>query len=242
MRAADYIHDPEALLDVGCNVGAWLADCRRRWPQARLSGIEPNATSLEYARELVRDADLREGSAASLPFPDAKFDCVTCFEVLEHVPEALRRQVLREFFRVLKPGGRAILTVPHRGWFAWLDSNNVRFRLPGLYRSVVSRGLRDASYARRGENVEWHHHFTREELLGLAGQDFNTVAIRSGGLFLYPLVDWLSWPFYRSGRVNHPVRRLLGQIAAWDNERDYGRASYGILVVLERPFAAEQAA
>src|SRR6185369_17859963 len=101
MRAADYIQSPKALLDVGCNVGAWLADCRRRWPETRLAGVEPNAGNLEHARALVADADLRVASAASLPFPDGAFDYVTCLEVLEHVPEALRRQVLREFYRVL---------------------------------------------------------------------------------------------------------------------------------------------
>jgi SAM-dependent methyltransferase len=225
---------------VGCNVGAWLADCRRRWPRARLAGVEPNAKSLAYARELVPDADLREASAAALPFSEGTFDYVTCFEVLEHVPEPLRAQALRELYRVLKPGGTAVLSVPHRGWFAWLDSNNVRFRLPALYGLVVRRGLRDDSYARRGESVEWHHHFTREELLSLAGEGWRTVAIRSGGLFLTPLVDWLSWPFYRTGQVNHPLRRLLGRLAAWDDDHDYGRASYGVLFVLQKVTQAQQ--
>ncbi|MFA6064103.1 MAG: class I SAM-dependent methyltransferase [Gallionella sp.] len=51
-------------------------------------------------------------SADRLPFRDDQFDCVLCTEVLEHVPDPVR--VLEEFNRVLKPGGKVVLTTP---WF-----------------------------------------------------------------------------------------------------------------------------
>jgi SAM-dependent methyltransferase len=234
MRASDYIVDPESLLDVGCNVGAWLADCHRHWPAAKLAGVEPNAESLAQARQRLPDADLRVAGAEALPFADASFHYVTCFEVLEHVPAELRRQALGEIRRVLHPGGRLVLTVPHRGWFAWLDSNNVRFQLPAVYTLLVKRGLRDASYEGRGRHVEWHHHFTLDEFRELAGDGWREVSVSRGGLLLPPLTDWLSWPFYRSGRVNHPVRRALERLSEWDSGHDYGPASYGMLVALER--------
>jgi SAM-dependent methyltransferase len=48
--------------------------------------------------------------AAEIPVPDGSFDVVLCTEVIEHLPDPVR--VLREFHRVLKPGGRALVTAP----------------------------------------------------------------------------------------------------------------------------------
>lgn len=48
--------------------------------------------------------------ATAIPVPDGQFDVVLCTEVLEHVPEPI--QVIREMARVLKPGGKVLLTAP----------------------------------------------------------------------------------------------------------------------------------
>lgn len=235
MRVADWIEPPvDSLLDVGCNVGAWLRDCARLYPSARLAGVEINPSALAVARVNVPTAEVQHAGAERLPFPDESFQYVTCVEVLEHLPAGLRPSAFREMQRVLRPGGRLILTVPHAGWFAWLDSNNVRLRLPGLYRRLVRKGGRDAGYAAVGRGVEWHHHFTVAELVHLAGGGWRTVAVRHGGLFVYPLMDWLSWPFYRLRRPEHPIRRALERIAGWDYRIGFGSASYGVLVTLER--------
>jgi SAM-dependent methyltransferase len=53
-----------------------------------------------------------EGSADALPFDDGSFDIVLSVEMLEHVPAAARADALREMFRVLRPGGRMIVTFP----------------------------------------------------------------------------------------------------------------------------------
>jgi SAM-dependent methyltransferase len=45
-----------------------------------------------------------------IPEPDASFDCILCTEVLEHVPDPVK--VLKEFRRLLKPGGILLITAP----------------------------------------------------------------------------------------------------------------------------------
>lgn len=63
---------------------------------------------MEYGDEVegVRNEDLQ-----ALSFPDANFDVVLSSDVLEHVPDPYRAH--REIFRVLKPGGQHIFTVPY---------------------------------------------------------------------------------------------------------------------------------
>lgn len=235
MQVSAYIQKPvTSLLDVGCNAGVWLRDCAQLYPTARLAGVEINEPAIEKARQLVPTAELHRTGAEKIPFPDHTFQYVTCVEVLEHLPADLRAQAFQEMRRVLQPGGRLIMTVPHAGWFAWLDSNNVRYRLPGSYRFFLKGGDRDASYAKLGRQVEWHYHFTLAELTQLAGPGWKQVTVQHGGLFIYPLMDWLCWPFYRMHRPDHPLRQMFERIAGWDYSMDFGRASYGILIVLER--------
>lgn len=50
------------------------------------------------------------GDIAAVPEPDGSFDAVLCVEVFEHIPHPV--EALREFARLLKPGGRLILTAP----------------------------------------------------------------------------------------------------------------------------------
>lgn len=222
------------LLDVGCNVGALLRFCGETWPRLQLAGVEINAESLEAARRALPGADLRLAGADALPFPDGSFDCVTCIEVLEHVPEARRRAALAEMRRVLRLGGRLVLRVPHAGAFAWLDPDNFRFRFPGLYRRLVGRGRKDVAYGDRADGVVWHHHFTKAELLDLAGDGWEVEATRRGGLLLSPLAMIAAWPFSRLRKTRNPLFHALMWLSEFDLGWDFGRASYDILLVLKR--------
>jgi SAM-dependent methyltransferase len=227
MDAGLYIQNPESLLDIGCNTGAWLQDCRKRFPRARLAGMDVNATALAQAQLRAPSIQFAAASATNLPFLDESFQYITMLEVIEHLPESQRRAVLEEIRRVLTVGGRLILSAPHRGLFAWADSNNVRFSLPRIYQRFVGSGMRKGK-------VEWHQHFKVEELIALAGGGWKVFKVVRGGLFLYPLADWLSWPFYRAGKGAHPARLFLQRLANADIRRDYGRASYGLMLVLEK--------
>jgi ubiquinone/menaquinone biosynthesis C-methylase UbiE len=82
------------------------------YPQGvRLSGIDLSPAMLEIARkraeELGVEADLWEGDAQQLPFPDASFDTVVCTLSLCNIPDD--RRAIAEMKRVLRPRGRLLL-------------------------------------------------------------------------------------------------------------------------------------
>jgi SAM-dependent methyltransferase len=226
--------DARSLLDVGCNVGEFLIAVGKAFPNVRLAGCDVNARAIAAAQQNLPSADLRVAEADHLPYADASFDCVTCIEVLEHVPPAKWRAAVAEIHRVLVPGGRFILRVPHAGAFAWLDTNNIRFRFPGLYRLLVGRGRRDDGFAAGPAAVKWHYHFSRQELLAIAGAGWRVEATRYGGLLLFPVGDYIRWPFYRLRRGGHPIERLVTRVMALDYAVDYGLSSYGLLLVLAK--------
>jgi ubiquinone/menaquinone biosynthesis C-methylase UbiE len=82
------------------------------YPQGvRLTGIDLSPPMLEIAWERADevgvDADLREGDAQELPFPEASFDTVVCTLSLCNIPND--RRAIAEMKRVLRPGGRLLL-------------------------------------------------------------------------------------------------------------------------------------
>lgn len=87
---------------------------RERWPQA--SGSEYFEDSMrqrltDHLKHLVSEREnLRKEDVTDLSFESGSLDVVISCDVLEHVPDY--RQALAEFGRVLKPGGRLLLTVP----------------------------------------------------------------------------------------------------------------------------------
>jgi len=106
------------LVDIGCGNGAQtlaLADCADR-----LTGVDIDpAFVADFARAaavrgLADRADAVVAAGAAVPLPDGCADAVTCFTVLEHVPD--QRAALAEMRRLLRPGGRLVLSVPNRWW------------------------------------------------------------------------------------------------------------------------------
>lgn len=99
----------DAILDVGCGTGALLAAIADAVPDASLAGLDLTPEMLAVARERLGErAELHEGRAERLPFADARFDIVVSTSILHYLPEPVA--ALREMWRVLKPGGRAVVT------------------------------------------------------------------------------------------------------------------------------------
>jgi len=102
------------ILDVGCGAGNMFHHLGR---YGQVTGIEnhPNPVTAGQARGY----DIRQGDGRSLPFPPGEFDLVSALDVIEHNEEDVK--MLEEMYRVLKPGGLVLITVPA---LQWLWSNN----------------------------------------------------------------------------------------------------------------------
>jgi demethylmenaquinone methyltransferase/2-methoxy-6-polyprenyl-1,4-benzoquinol methylase len=101
-------------VDVGCGVGLyalWLAEAAGG--AAHVIGLEPEAARVEAARDLVAGrpgadrVEFRVGDGTVLPLPDRSVDWVWCGDVLHHIVDTER--ALREFLRVVRPGGRIVI-------------------------------------------------------------------------------------------------------------------------------------
>jgi SAM-dependent methyltransferase len=93
----------------------------------RVTGVD---TAFERTAERANSyLEPVEASADDLPFPDGRFDIVLSLEMLEHVPADRRDASLSEMLRVLRPGGRMVVSFPADETAARLDMwLNTRFR------------------------------------------------------------------------------------------------------------------
>jgi SAM-dependent methyltransferase len=102
----------DRVLDLGCGAGRFVAALQVAG--ANVVGVELAAAALERARRNVPGADLRMVEPdGGLPLGHGEIDLVWCSEVLEHVPDT--GAFLNEVRRVLKRGGRLLVTVPDHG-------------------------------------------------------------------------------------------------------------------------------
>ncbi|HMQ95289.1 MAG TPA: methyltransferase domain-containing protein [Amaricoccus sp.] len=98
------------VLDVACGTGALTrALAHRAGPQGRVVGLDRNPGMLAVARRAAPGIDWREGRAEGLHYNDAAFDAVTCQFGLMFFED--RTAALRQMWRVLRPGGRLVVTV-----------------------------------------------------------------------------------------------------------------------------------
>jgi len=96
-------------LDAACGTGRHLTYLSSLGHEA--IGVDANHAMLELARAKVGDADIRQGRLEALPVDDSSVDLITCALALTHVPDL--EPVMREFARVLRPGGHAVLSDIH---------------------------------------------------------------------------------------------------------------------------------
>jgi SAM-dependent methyltransferase len=110
----------QRLLDIGCGSGRHTCEAYRLKGVVAV-GADLNIADLKQARERLEFHDrlgehgggcwcLSTSDVRRLPFPDASFHAVICSEVMEHIPE--HHRAADELVRVLKPGGRLVISVP----------------------------------------------------------------------------------------------------------------------------------
>ncbi len=169
----------ERILDAGCGEGVIVDEFAGR---LAIEGIDANYSSPR----------VRSGSLTALPYADATFDRALCLDVLEHLTFEEQPRALAELFRVLRPGGQLLVSIPN---LAHLQSR-VHFALQG-------RLIRTAS--------EYKHPGDRPagDYIALAHREGFTLVARRG---IFPTVPVLTRLIRRHPRALQPLHRLLTRL------------------------------
>ncbi len=131
-----------AILEIGCSGGPLMQRLRQQG-YSDLTGIDVSAPAIELAQARgVPHVAVMDGAA--LEFADARFDLVIASDVLEHIEDEGR--ALREWARVLRPGGQLLVFVPAHAYL-WSEHDVVnhhfrRYSRGGLVAALQRAGLR----------------------------------------------------------------------------------------------------
>lgn len=115
------------VLDAGCGTGA-TAEWMAREFGWRVSCMDYAAEALEAARRRPGLPRLARGDIRRVPFRDASFDLITCFDVIAHLEPGEERQAFAEFARCLRPRGWLFVRASAFGWLRSRHSEYVRER------------------------------------------------------------------------------------------------------------------
>jgi ubiquinone/menaquinone biosynthesis C-methylase UbiE len=129
------------VADIGCGEGYVLGKINSQ----ELVGFDISETALKRA-SAVKNATLVKGNAESLPFSESYFDAVLCSETLEHTQNP--KKVLEELSRVVKPGGKIVVSVPNEPFINKIKS------------LIWNLGLFDIVFPNvpKRQDDEWHLH------------------------------------------------------------------------------------
>ena len=180
------------LLDVGAGDGSFLELARRHGYD--VLGTEFSGEGARRAREL--GLEIRLGQFCDIDFGGRRFDIITIWHVLEHVPNP--GQVLARAFELLQPGGRLVVAVPNE------DNALVNHRL-GRRRSLVPGGL--FPKPQRGSEIHLVH-FQKPTLAG---------ALRRAGFEIVRtgIDDIHSWTSLRR-RLVLAMQTSLDRVLGWN--------------------------
>jgi ubiquinone/menaquinone biosynthesis C-methylase UbiE len=198
-------HGPINVVDVGCGLGISSLYIPER---ASLVGVDVSERSLERARALGRErAEFRQGGFPDLPLESASFDFALCLEVLEHVADD--RRAVAEIFRVLRPGGYLLVSVPST--YYWREYKS----LIGHFRHYNTESLRQLLKSGGFEVVQSLPQF------GRLFRSYHYIYIAMlGAETLLRRVGWREFSLYQSSLYRWLSSRILRRLDARGDEFD----------------------
>lgn len=125
------------ILDIGCADGTFTKVILEKSKAKKIIAIDVLSSSIAFAKKRFARSEklsFKIADAHELPFNSKEFDGVFCLEALEHVEDP--KKVVSEIYRVLKPGGYAIVLVPSENFLF----HYIVWPLWGLWRGRIWKG------------------------------------------------------------------------------------------------------
>ena len=157
------------MLDLGCAFGYATRKLALRY---EAHGADASPGFIARARRSAPHIPFVLAAAEQLPYPDGYFDAVLLLDVLGHVARETR--VVDEVYRVLRTGGTLVISVPHKGALAWLDSLN-------LWDFYCGGGSHPIDEVIPG-GYSYHRHYSEADLRAMLGSRFEVRAVERTGL------------------------------------------------------------
>lgn len=212
--------DSRRVLDLGSGMGGFAVAMRRAGEC--VIAFDYNPAYCEIARTRARRYDLNlaalVGAGEALPFPDASFHLVTCWDVLEHVQEPAR--LLGEISRVLEVDGSALITVINR--FALVDPH---YHLRGINYLPRSIGEKYIAWRQRTKESALRDRQRLSEMHYYTYDAFRRFAAKFG----FQVQD-LSRARSRFNSYPQPIGDLL-----YDSWRTFGMGTYRLALHKSSP-------
>jgi SAM-dependent methyltransferase len=214
------------LLDAGCGGGSITVGLAEAVALGSVVGLDLEVFRLAEARgratssEVVNVA-LLGGDLYTLPFPDATFDAVFSHHVLQHVPDPLA--ALREFHRVLRPGGVVGIRDPDEGATLFSPATPLLVEARELEMRLRRHHGSDPAYARNQRGLLLEAGFVRPDAQA-AAQSWGTPSLARESA-----VGWLKRLAGPSGGAAlvglgwitpHHLAAIEDEILAWGERPD----------------------
>lgn len=180
--------ESNVLLDGGCAYGYGTRFFKEKCKD--IYGIDPNEEFISIAKKRYPGINFFKGGLENTPFEPNFFDVIIIADVLEHVKDQL--QSLNEIFRILKPNGTLILTIPHKGLFSFMDPDNyifyLRKYLPRFYKFIY-RSWKGKDPQIRPGYEDKHYHYSTKDVINMLNSskfenNYTIVKTFKSGLFM----------------------------------------------------------
>lgn len=201
-----------AILDVGGYDGYISCNIKKLLPNLKITVVDINQPGLRVARE--RGLSIICASALELPINDDSIDIVLCFDLIEHIEED--GKLVKEISRVLKKGGKVILTTPMQKGITFPTLSSEKSETVNLDWGHMRKGYSLESIKGLFENnnlavVKINKYFNFFSRFAYQFSFFCRIPLRGRGL-LYRLAIRLE-PYIKYGAEEHVIigKKLEGQ-------------------------------
>jgi SAM-dependent methyltransferase len=211
------------LLDVGCG------PITVEYPYADKA---LSVTCVDWAqppKSLPSNVEFLRGDITSIDLTPNAYDSVIAADVFEHILLEQEPIFVSKCVSALKSGGNMVISVPHRGTFAYLDPYQVK---PAIHRILARLGLYKSVHNGCCDIRKGHKHYSLQELT----DRFSALRVSKVVYFGYLFDPLFSWAYALSrGSGKLPGFSWLQRALGRELDRDYGQRSFNIAVSFYKP-------